>query len=197
MGTYTTNKNLFMPTVGETGWGALVNENFSTIDTFLKPITESDGTYTFTGNLMGNVTGDVTGNLNGIITKNATVVTSEPYGYNNIILGSIPSFNSASKTVTISAIPATATTPWGTYTITRPSFTITYTATYIAGAGTETVTITHNGTQVLHHYFVYNSNTPATFSITYNTATISTLVCNGYGNVTIKPDITTLYLNCT
>lgn len=33
MGTYTTNYNLFMPTVGEQGWGTLVNENFSTIDT--------------------------------------------------------------------------------------------------------------------------------------------------------------------
>ena len=33
MGTYTTNYNLFMPTVGEQGWGTLVNENFTTIDT--------------------------------------------------------------------------------------------------------------------------------------------------------------------
>ena len=33
MGTYTTNYNLFMPTVGEQGWGELVNGNFATIDT--------------------------------------------------------------------------------------------------------------------------------------------------------------------
>lgn len=33
MGTYTTNYNLFMPTVGEQGWGELVNGNFTTIDT--------------------------------------------------------------------------------------------------------------------------------------------------------------------
>ena len=33
MGTYTTNYNLFMPTVGEQGWGTLVNGNFVTIDT--------------------------------------------------------------------------------------------------------------------------------------------------------------------
>ena len=57
MGTYTTNKNLFMPTVGETGWGTLVNNNFSTIDTFLKPITVSGSTYTFTGNHVGNQSG--------------------------------------------------------------------------------------------------------------------------------------------
>ena len=36
MGTYTTNYNLFMPTVGETGWGELVNGNFTTIDTTMK-----------------------------------------------------------------------------------------------------------------------------------------------------------------
>ena len=57
MGTYTTNKNLFMPTVGETGWGTLVNNNFTTIDTFLKPITVSGSTYTFTGNHVGNQSG--------------------------------------------------------------------------------------------------------------------------------------------
>lgn len=57
MGTYTTNKNLFMPTVGETGWGTLVNENFSIIDTFLKPITVSGSTYTFTGSHVGNQSG--------------------------------------------------------------------------------------------------------------------------------------------
>ena len=54
MGTYTTNKNLYMPTVGEQGWGTLVNNNFSTIDNFLKPITVSGSTYTFTGNHVGN-----------------------------------------------------------------------------------------------------------------------------------------------
>ena len=53
MGTYTTNKNLFMPTVGEQGWGTLVNGNFETIDNFLKPITVSGSTYTFTGNHTG------------------------------------------------------------------------------------------------------------------------------------------------
>ena len=33
MGTYTTNYNLFMPTIGEQGWGELVNGNFEIIDT--------------------------------------------------------------------------------------------------------------------------------------------------------------------
>ena len=33
MGTYTTNYNLFLPNIGEQGWGELVNGNFITIDT--------------------------------------------------------------------------------------------------------------------------------------------------------------------
>lgn len=57
MGTYTANKNLYMPTVGEQGWGDLMNTNLSTIDNFLKPITVSGSTYTFTGNHVGNQSG--------------------------------------------------------------------------------------------------------------------------------------------
>ena len=38
MGTYTTNYNLFLPTIGEQGWGTLVNENFTTIDTTMKSL---------------------------------------------------------------------------------------------------------------------------------------------------------------
>ena len=36
MGTYTSNYNLFMPSIGEQGWGTLVNTNFSTIDDTMK-----------------------------------------------------------------------------------------------------------------------------------------------------------------
>ena len=35
MGTYTIKYNLYMPTVGEQGWGTLVNENFDKIDAAL------------------------------------------------------------------------------------------------------------------------------------------------------------------
>lgn len=44
MGTYTTNYNLFMPTVGETGWGTLVNGNFETIDTTMSELNTRIGT---------------------------------------------------------------------------------------------------------------------------------------------------------
>ena len=102
MGTYTTNKNLFMPTVGETGWGELVNGNFETIDKFLKPITVSGSTYTFTGNHVGNQSGGsisaTTGTFSGAVTaasfngriiKNGTINVS--YGTNTIKL---PGYNS-------------------------------------------------------------------------------------------------------
>ena len=36
MGTYTTNYQLYMPTVGERGWGTLINGNYDAIDTAMK-----------------------------------------------------------------------------------------------------------------------------------------------------------------
>ena len=44
MGTYTTNYQLFMPSIGEQGWGTLVNENFSTIDTTMSGLNTRMGT---------------------------------------------------------------------------------------------------------------------------------------------------------
>ena len=44
MGTYTMNYNLFMPSIGEQGWGELVNGNFSTIDTAMKGLDTRVGT---------------------------------------------------------------------------------------------------------------------------------------------------------
>ena len=86
MGTYTTNKNLFMPTVGETGWGTLVNTNFSTIDTYLKPISLSGSTYTFTGKHVGNQSGGsisaTTGTFSGAVTAksfNGVILKNSAY----------------------------------------------------------------------------------------------------------------------
>ena len=44
MGTYTSNYNLFMPSIGEQGWGDLVNGNFTTIDTTMKGLNNRIGT---------------------------------------------------------------------------------------------------------------------------------------------------------
>ena len=47
MGTYTPNYNLYMPEIGETGWGNLVSNNFEIID---NAIGSGTRTITFTGN---------------------------------------------------------------------------------------------------------------------------------------------------
>ena len=44
MGTYTANYQLYMPTVGEQGWGELMNGNLTTIDTTMKSLSNSIGT---------------------------------------------------------------------------------------------------------------------------------------------------------
>lgn len=44
MGTYTTNYNLFLPTIGEQGWGELVNGNFTIIDTAMTGLNTRVGT---------------------------------------------------------------------------------------------------------------------------------------------------------
>ena len=96
MGTYTANYSLFMPTVGEQGWGDLVNGNFSTIDTTMAGLNtrltavESEvngnlsctsvttsGTITSTGQIVANggVEGNVTGNVTGFLFIKGTIGT--------------------------------------------------------------------------------------------------------------------------
>ena len=89
MGTYTTNKELYKPSVGETGWGTLVNGNFETIDNFLKPITVSGSTYTFTGNQKG---GSVSATS---ITNSGTLTNTGKITANGGITGTIGTFSGA------------------------------------------------------------------------------------------------------
>ena len=64
MGTYTTNYNLFMPSVGEQGWGDLVNGNFTTIDATMKGLNTRVGTLEIeTTTLDGRVTNLEAGNF--------------------------------------------------------------------------------------------------------------------------------------
>lgn len=44
MGTYTANYQLYMPSIGEQGWGDLMNGNLTTIDTTMKSLSNSIGT---------------------------------------------------------------------------------------------------------------------------------------------------------
>ena len=44
MGTYTVNYQLYMPSIGEQGWGDLMNGNLTTIDTTMKGLNTRIGT---------------------------------------------------------------------------------------------------------------------------------------------------------
>ena len=89
MGTYTTNKELYKPSVGETGWGTLVNGNFETIDNFLKPISLSGSIYTFTGNQKG---GTITATK---ITNSGTLTNTGKITANGGIAGTTGTFSGA------------------------------------------------------------------------------------------------------
>ena len=90
MGTYTTNYQLYTPTVGETGWGTLVNGNFTTIDTTMKGLdtrltaveNEVDGVITGNGGIVGTTgtfSGAVTGaSFNGVGIKSSGTYTVTP-----------------------------------------------------------------------------------------------------------------------
>ena len=80
MGTYTTNYQLYMPTVGETGWGTLVNTNFSTIDTTIKSLS----------NRIAAVENEVNGNLSC-----TSVTTSGKITGNGGIAGTTGTFSGA------------------------------------------------------------------------------------------------------
>ena len=66
MGTYTTNLELYKPSVGEQGWGTMVNENFDKIDTAISKMAVVPKmliTVTPTGTFIpqfsiGNISGD-------------------------------------------------------------------------------------------------------------------------------------------
>lgn len=87
MGTYTTNYNLFMPSVGEQGWGELVNGNFTTIDTTMARLNTRIGTLeTETDTLDSRIEaleitipeqGLVDGNLKGLLFVPAVIQISE------------------------------------------------------------------------------------------------------------------------
>ena len=110
MGTYTTNYQLYTPTVGETGWGTLVNGNFTTIDSTMKSLSnritavenEVNGalsctSVTTSGKITGNggiagttgtFSGAVTGKtFNGVVLKSSGTITVTP---SNTIAGTIP-----------------------------------------------------------------------------------------------------------
>ena len=66
MGTYTANYNLYLPTVGEQGWGELMNGNLTTIDTTMKSLS----------NRITAVEGEVNGALSCTSVTTSGTITS-------------------------------------------------------------------------------------------------------------------------
>lgn len=78
MGTYTTNYNLFMPTIGEQGWGDLVNGNFTTIDITMKGLDTR----------LTAVESEVNGNLSCTsVTTSGTITSTGVINANGGIIG--------------------------------------------------------------------------------------------------------------
>ena len=73
MGTYTPNYNLYMPEVGETGWGQLVSNNFAILDG-LPYINSITTTFTVLTSTVANID-------SSYITYNSTTISSHAYIY--------------------------------------------------------------------------------------------------------------------
>ena len=211
MGTYTTNYNLYMPSIGEQGWGELVNNNFSIIDTTMKGLdTRIESLETETDTIEGRITkleagefeNNVSaktfyGNLNGSILSTASIVSSLPYINFNVTVFTMPSFTAnGGATYTINAIPQNVILPWGTYTVTRPTVSVTYTVTYNQNTASTTISFTYNGTKVFEKYFTSSSKT-GTFTIAVDTSQTNTLSYTGGSsswNCGVNPSLKYLYL---
>ena len=99
MGTYTTNYNLYMPTIGETGWGTLINGNYQTIDSTMKGLSNritavenevngnlscttvtTSGKITANGGLSTKALTATTGTFSGAVTGNKLIVSASKTG---------------------------------------------------------------------------------------------------------------------
>ena len=135
MGTYTTNKELFMPSVGEQGWGDLVNGNFSTIDTFLKPISLSESTYTFTGNQTGGSISATSISNSGTLTNTGKITANGGIGTTTLTASSTSTFTgkiTANGGIGTKALTTTSISNSGTLTQTGTS---TFTGKITANGG--------------------------------------------------------------
>ena len=182
MGTYTANKNLYMPTVGDQGWGDLMNTNLSTIDTFLKPITVSGSTYTFTGNLVGNQSG---GSVSATSISNSGTST---------FTGKI----TANGGIGTKALTATSISNSGTLTQTGTS---TFTGKITANGGIGTTSLTTSSTITSTGLIVANSGVKGVLYIGGTVGTsgdVNYATCavqNGTGGVYTKNDPLTIKIN--
>ena len=130
MGTYTTNYQLYTPTVGETGWGELVNGNFTTIDTTMKGLS----------NRITAVENEVNGNLSC-----TSVTASGKITGNGGIAGTTGTFSGAVTGSTINGATITSTKFNGATIASNGNITAgTFNGVTLKSSGTITVTPTNS-----------------------------------------------------
>ena len=179
MGTYTTNKNLYMPTVGEQGWGTLVNNNFSTIDTFLKPISLSGSTYTFTGNQTGGSVSATSISNGGTLTSTGKITANGGIGTTSLTTSS--TITSTGKITGNGGIAGTTGTFSGA--VTGASGTFNYITLPLSSNGSiqlfsvyNGIDITASGTFTSSRYYI-----PNTGSVRYTGSYTATITCTRSG----------------
>ena len=155
MGTYTTNYNLFLPSIGEQGWGELVNGNFETIDITMSGLNTRVGT-------LETETDAVEERVTTLETGNFEAVNVGTLKFDSIVMPTL----SYSGTFTISVNTPGSYTHLGTYTIYCTPFPISgkVSVKYSGGSGTPTLNIlttdgmtTHNLTKTQTEYTVTNA----------------------------------------
>ena len=151
MGTYTTNYQLYMPTVGEIGWGTLVNGNFSTIDTTMKNLS----------NRIAAVENEVNGNLSC-----TSVTTSGKITGNGGIVGTTGTFSGA---VTGASFNNVVIKSSGTYTVTPDNTIRGYLPMHSSsGIASGTLTILHPCANVLYYGSLrFRNDTSGTANLVY------------------------------
>ena len=195
MGTYTTNYQLYMPTVGETGWGTLVNTNFSTIDTTMKGLNnritavenEVNGalsctSVTTSGKITGNggiagTTGTFSGTVtaasfNGVILKSSGTITVKP---SSTFVYIPPAGSSGTNTQSLTILPLSGTAKY-TGTLTLKSISSS------SGCGVRTFTGT-NG-----NFTDYYANSGGSTTITFSNISYMVISANSqsaFANVSL------------
>ena len=146
MGTYTANYNWFMPSVGEQGWGELVNNNFTTIDTTMSGLNTRVGTLeTEADAIEARVAKLETGDFDTIKAKRIGVVSTTGYSWSEIVGIVSTSYSmgmssaSGSKNV---PLPPTGLTGYDTFVNTTCTYTITVARGDNTGTTTGTLTVT-------------------------------------------------------
>ena len=146
MGTYTTNYNLFMPSVGEQGWGELVNGNFTTIDTTMKGFDDVLSKMTWDGDNVtfpGSVT--ATGGFNKTTRTTEAGVVGGIYLSHDYTFASVTGGSSSIKSTTFTS----------TYKANSICNDVTFIIQVVVGNGWKTGSgyIQINGTEILSYSF--------------------------------------------